>query len=584
MLINMFITFLNMSISGALAAILLILWRSVSYKFIPAKFYYILWSALIIRLLMPFTFASPISLLNVFKNTNRYSRGGRYVVTMEYLGYGEITDKISPGSDAYFLGNLALLWLIVAVSMIVLWLVVHLITQHRLRYAVLYKEKFVEQIRRDFSVRESVKVFVSPNVLSPIVIGFFKPRIILPKSENLEEKDLKYAIAHEMVHAKRYDQIVRFLHFVCLALHWYNPFVWWSFYLFNEDIETSCDQQVLSVYGMEHKRHYACVLVEYAGRKNSLQLGYLSFAKNKVAKRIEKVMAYRKMSITRLVIFSAVTLFIGFSVSTNPVFAEEYQYIPKTVFVTSETRAEITEFTESFIADIENKDSAGIAEKSTADSEFFAPVYKPFEEDTLRMEIDRIFYTSEDTADVHINLLENGGIIFGKDTQKLVAQIDRSRIMSGLYADCLYSYEKYNRINSIDDRDEAVQIVHKMIKFGLTDGENTPQNAPKITAFCMDMAYDRARDDSLVQIPQKTVEDIANEFFLFSDFTNLHKTDYFDSKAGVYTYEKSTGTPYEYRIVDFNKGEREAVVTVEFFKDPLHTQVEKTVKYTLKKE
>ncbi len=584
MLINMFITFLNMSISGALAAALLILWRSVSYKFIPAKFYYILWSALIIRLLIPFTFASHISLLNIFKNTNKYSSGGRYVVTMEYLGYGEITDKISQDSASYFLGNLALLWLIVAVSMIALWMIVHLVAQHGLRYAVLCKDDIVEQVRQDFSVKKSIKVYVSPNILSPIVIGFFQPKIILPKNENLNAEDLKYAIAHEMVHAKRYDQIVRFLHFVCLALHWYNPFVWWSFYLFNEDIETSCDQQVLSVYGMEHKRRYACVLVEYAKRKNSLQLGYLSFAKNKVAKRIEKVMAYRKMPIARLVIFAVVTLLIGFSASTNPVFAEEYLYIPKTVFVTSETRAEITEFTESFIDDVENKDSTAIAKKSTADSEFFAPVYKPFEEDTLRMEIDRVFYTSEDTADVHLNLLENGGRIFGKDTQKLVAQIDRSRIMDGLYVDNLHSYEKYNRINSIDNSDEAVQIVHKMIKFGLTDGENTPQNAPKIAAFCMDMAYDRAKDDNLVQIPQKTVEDIANEFFLFSDFTNLHNTDYFDSETGVYAYEKSTGTPYEYRIVDFNKGEREAIVTVEFYKDPLQTQMEKTVKYTLKKE
>ena len=66
MAVNMFITFLNMSISGTLTAALLVLWRYVTYKYIPAKFYYILWLVLLCRLVIPFQFKSVFSVLNLF--------------------------------------------------------------------------------------------------------------------------------------------------------------------------------------------------------------------------------------------------------------------------------------------------------------------------------------------------------------------------------------------------------------------------------------------------------------------------------------------------------------------------------------
>ena len=130
----------------------------------------------------------------------------------------------------------------------------------------------------------------------------------------------------------------------------------------------------------------------------------------------------------------------------------------------------------------------------------------------------------------------------------------------------------------------ADEIMNEMKLIAEEQGYELTENAEKIAAFCMDIAYDRAKDKNMVLIPQKAVEDIANEFFLFSDFTNLQKTDYFDKASGTYKYDSSLGNIYECEIIELNKTESEATVTVEFYKDPLQTQVEKTVKYTLKKE
>jgi len=61
MAVNMFITFLNMTISGSLAAVLLILWRRATYRYIPSKFYYGLWLVLMCRLVVPFNIKSAFS-------------------------------------------------------------------------------------------------------------------------------------------------------------------------------------------------------------------------------------------------------------------------------------------------------------------------------------------------------------------------------------------------------------------------------------------------------------------------------------------------------------------------------------------
>ena len=582
MLVNIFITFLNMSISGALVAVLLLLWRTVSYKYVPSKYYYGLWLLLMLRLVMPFTAKSAFSVFNILKNSESFSHGSRYIVTMEYLEYNDIAAKAASHSN--LIVYVAALWFVVALILIVVWCMFYISAQKRLKYAVLYKNEVVDRVKKDFGVSRNIGVYTSPNVLSPILIGFIHPRIIIQKQETLSEKDIQYALAHEMVHAKRYDQFIKAIYFFILALHWYNPLVWISFYLLNEDIETSCDQYVLSVYGMEHKSRYAYVLIDYANRKNTFQMGYLSFAKNKVAARIEKVMEYQKMSLLKNIVFSVVTLTLALCVSTNPVFAQEYQYIPDTVYLNSRQRDVIEQYAQSFVEDIENCNAQAIAQKSTADSELLMPLYEPFEHSGIKLQLGKIFYTSAETADVHLKITENSGDLFSQNTQSLVTQLDTSNIMGGLYADNLRTYEKYNSINKIDHSDEAVMLVDKMIKFGLTDGSDTPENAEKIAAFCMDIAYDRAKDKNMFLIPQKAVEDIADEFFLFSDFTNLQNTDYFDKAPGVYIYDAAIGYDYECEIIDINKTESEATVTVEFYKDPLQTQVEKIVKYTLRKE
>ena len=65
---------------------------------------------------------------------------------------------------------------------------------------------------------------------SPFLWGIVHPVIFLPA--NLDDQERKYIIAHENVHRKRKDSIVKMIFFLITAVHWFNPVVWIAWALF----------------------------------------------------------------------------------------------------------------------------------------------------------------------------------------------------------------------------------------------------------------------------------------------------------------------------------------------------------------
>lgn len=580
MITNLFITFLNMSISAGFVAILLIIWRKLTKKYIPYKFYYLLWSTLFFRLMFPFSFQSAFSALNLIFNLSKSSVGGSYIVTMEYVDIFQAQETQASG-QSNFLNFIAIIWFCIALFLVGYWIWMHFSVNKMLRYSVLNKDDTNEKVKQSLSIKRNFSVYTSNKILSPVIVGFFKPKIILPQDIKLTGKEKECVLAHEMVHIKRFDQFIKAIMFFISAFHWYNPLVWLCFYLFNEDIETSCDQEVLNYYGMSYKKNYATALVDCADKNNTFKMGYLAFAQSKVFSRVNKVLAYKHLSLFKIILFSGITFLISFSVSANPVLETNYTYIPKTVYVNSQDRNKIKSFANSFIQDLNAGNLENILKKSTADYDYFSSFYSPFSEN-LDARIENIFYTSKNSAIVYLKL-NKPHKIFDKAESSIVLEIDHKNIMNGLYAESLHGYSAYENIHKVDDKNEAVMLCQKMIKYGLTSGENSLENAEKITKFCMDIAYGRQKNKSTTQISGETVQAIATEFFEITDYTNMQNTPYYNVKNNSYQYDKSWGQYFEYQITNLEKTQEGAIVTAEFYSDPLQTQKEKIVKYTFRK-
>ena len=569
MILRLFLHGLNMGISGSAGAVLLILWRQATRRRIPHRFFYLLWGVVFFRLCVPVSFSSAFSVLRLFARPAAVESGGGFLVTMRYLDEADLQAVAGGGGAEGLLTALAWLWLAGALGLAVWWLAGYALTRRALRYAVLCHPPEAQRAAARLGLGATPRVFVCERVTSPVVFGLAHPRILLPAGAGLEGEGLECVLAHEMVHLRRHDPLARAATFFIAAFHWYNPLVWLCFYLFNEDVEASCDQAVLGALGFERRTVYAAALTSCAAGSLRFRLGQLAFARTRVIERVRGILRYGPLPRWQLALFAACTLALGLGVSTNPVLAEYFPYTPATVRVGSGVKARAQTFDRGFLADLAAGDGAALAEKSSADGAYFAPLYAGLPPTALEQEA--VFYTGQDSAVFYLSPPDGG--------ERLVLELASSELMGGFYAEALRSYENYEAIHRVDEENEAVMLCRRMIEYGLTSGENTPENGARIAAFCTDIARRRAGGGG-EWLAAQDVEAVAAEFFAIHDFSNLRAGGLYDPAQNAYRFDPGLAARFEYQILGLEETSRGAVVTAEFYADPLQTRREKTVQYT----
>ena len=154
----------------------------------------------------------------------------------------------------------------------------------------------VSFLRLKLRLRESV--LAGPGVRegamvdSPFVLGIFRPVIYLPLG--LSERDREMVLSHERAHLKRRDNWVKPLAYILLAVHWFNPLVWVAYVLLCRDIESACDERVLKDMGREERRAYSAALLNCSVRPRMISACPLAFGELSVKGRIKSVLNYKK--------------------------------------------------------------------------------------------------------------------------------------------------------------------------------------------------------------------------------------------------------------------------------------------------
>ena len=144
-----------------------------------------------------------------------------------------------------------------------------------------------------------------------MLIGFFRPRIILPVGE-LEDKELSYIFVHELTHYKQRDMFYKWLIQIVVCAHWFNPFVYLLEREVNKSCELSCDEKVLSVLDEKAKREYGDTLISFLKSnnlyKNSLASVTLTEGAEQLKERLGAIMKFRKKSKVVIAITSIFTI------------------------------------------------------------------------------------------------------------------------------------------------------------------------------------------------------------------------------------------------------------------------------------
>ena len=149
------------------------------------------------------------------------------------------------------------------------------------------------------NIKTRVELSCNPLIASPMLIGFFRPRIILPVGE-LEDKELSYIFVHELTHYKQRDMFYKWLIQIVVCVHWFNPFVYLLEKEVNKSCELSCDEKVIAVLDDKARREYGDTLISFLKSNNlyksSLASVTLTEGAEQLKERLGAIMKFKKKS------------------------------------------------------------------------------------------------------------------------------------------------------------------------------------------------------------------------------------------------------------------------------------------------
>lgn len=173
---------------------------------------------------------------------------------------------------------------------------------------------------RKLKKRMETAVRVAPGVLEsdqpgpPFVLGFFLPKIYLPRG--LEEAHRNYVLSHERFHLRRGDFLWKPIFFLAAAVHWFNPVLWLAWRLFCRDLEASCDEGVLRNLPEGEHAGYARALLALAAPETSRLPA--AFGEHDVSRRVKGALAYRRPAVLAAIILAVAAVGVGLWLAADP--------------------------------------------------------------------------------------------------------------------------------------------------------------------------------------------------------------------------------------------------------------------------
>lgn len=114
-------------------------------------------------------------------------------------------------------------------------------------------------------------VYVSSAVETPCLFGLFRPSVYLTEETPLGQPALGHVLEHERTHWRHGDHVWALLRAACLALHWFDPLVWWAAALSRRDAELACDEAAVRRLGEAERAGYGRTLLDLTcGRRPQL--------------------------------------------------------------------------------------------------------------------------------------------------------------------------------------------------------------------------------------------------------------------------------------------------------------------------
>ncbi len=166
------------------------------------------------------------------------------------------------------------------------------------------------------AVRLHGNIYQSEYAKIPFVTGLFAPRIYIPF--HMDQQEFDSVIAHERAHIKRGDHWRRAIAYIILSIYWFHPLIWAAYFLLCRDIERACDEYAVRMMNHSQRAAYAKAVLSYAADRRTNPASPVAFSDRDLKRRICAVLDCGRPSFRTIAIAAVLIPLLGVCFLTDP--------------------------------------------------------------------------------------------------------------------------------------------------------------------------------------------------------------------------------------------------------------------------
>ena len=297
-------SFLQMSLTGGVMIAVITLLRALAMNHVPKKTFLALWGAALLRLLVPVSLPSPLSVYSLLAR-ERAARLPEVAAAVTRLPAAIPAGQGNVQETAASFPVWSIVWIAGVLLCAAFFAVAYCKCRREFRMSLPVENDYTRRWLAEHPLRRRLAIRQSDRVSSPLTFGVLRPVILMPKAIDwTDERALAYVLEHEFVHIRRFDALWKLLLIAAACAHWFNPLVWAMYVLANRDLELSCDETVVRRFGGA-RASYARVLIGMEAEKSGFAPLCNHFSRTAIEERITAIMKTKKITFLSLLLAAA---------------------------------------------------------------------------------------------------------------------------------------------------------------------------------------------------------------------------------------------------------------------------------------
>lgn len=277
---ELFETVLTLSLLGFATTALLLLFKPVAVKKLPAKWQYYIWVTVLFSMIIPvYKFIPKHDIQRLYYiaeneiGQTAYQQGQEIIITnnaeaiqaansdLTAVRVNEhIQEHLTEINDI-----ISYIWIIgvfLYLSVVIVSYILYISKNRRNSFFIADSPVF-ENVKKELGINRKIRLKMSNDIQSPLLMGLIMPTVCIPAS-NIKDENMRMVFLHELTHYKRGDLIIKWLSLLVNALHWFNPLAYLLCANISEACEISCDMSVTYNMSDNEKKNYMKTILDLA--------------------------------------------------------------------------------------------------------------------------------------------------------------------------------------------------------------------------------------------------------------------------------------------------------------------------------